>query len=213
MPSREPALYVPSVFRETETTRLFEIIERYSFATLVTATAEGPLVSHIPFSLDRERGERGTLYGHVARANPHWRYLEPGSGTRVIFTGPHAYVSPSWYVPSPDNVPTWNYAVVHATGQVKLLADGRATLQILKRLVEAHESRSDSAYTVNVDDPVLQGVAKGVVAFELQVTELEGKFKLSQNRPELDRLSVVKQLGANADPAIREVAELMRRLD
>ncbi len=207
MTSHPPSLYVPDAFRETDLRRLFEIVERYSFAMLITGAPSGPLVSHVPFLLDRGLGERGTLYGHVARANPHWQALEDGQST-VVFSGPHAYVSPSWYAPRPDNVPTWNYAVVHAAGQPKLVSGGRDTLEILKRLVEAYES---SGYTVDLDDPVLARIAKGVVAFEIPIAELTGKFKLSQNRPEPDRNSVMEQLSARADPLERELAELMKR--
>jgi transcriptional regulator len=109
-------MYVPEHFRETDTDKLFDLIEAFGFATLVSSAPEGPFVSHVPLLLDRRRGERGTLVGHVARANPHWRYLEANLGTVAIFTGPHCYVSPSWYAPRPANVPTWNYAVVHARG-------------------------------------------------------------------------------------------------
>ncbi len=209
MTSHPPSLYVPDAFRETDLRRLFEIVERYSFAMLITGAPSGPLVSHVPFLLDRGLGERGTLYGHVARANPHWQALEDGQST-VVFSGPHAYVSPSWYAPRPDNVPTWNYAVVHATGQPKLVSGGPATLRILKRFAEAYESGLEGGYTVDVDGPVLARIAKGVVAFEIPIAELTGKFKLSQNRPEPDRRRVAEQLGGGADPLGRELAELMK---
>jgi transcriptional regulator len=204
-----PALYVPDSFRESETPRLHDIVERYAFGTLITSTPNGPLVSHVPFILDRSRGELGTLSGHVARANPHARELAAGPAL-VVFMGPHAYVSPTCYEPRPDNVPTWNYAVVHAAGQPQLV-DAAATMSILKRLVERYESGPES-YSVDPADAVLQRVARGVVAFEMPIAELTGKFKLSQNRSAEDRARVVERLRSSGEPLASELAELMTKV-
>lgn len=184
-------------------------MERYSFGTLVTVTEQGPSVSHLTFLLDRTRGLHGTVCGHLARANPQSEHLEGGAEVLAVFTGPHAYVSPSWYAERPENVPTWNYAVVHARGTAQLIAPGRPTLEVLKRITDTYEPKVAGHYRVDLDDALLEQVSQGVVAFDIQIRELVGKFKLSQTRPEDDRINVRTQLAQSEDPLARELAALM----
>jgi transcriptional regulator len=204
-------MYVPPLFHEPDRARILDLVERYSFATLVTSTPEGPFVSHVPFLLDRDRGPHGTLLGHLARANPQWKHFESNDRVLAVFTGPHCYVSPSWYAPNPANVPTWNYAVVHARGPAKLVAPGKETLAVVKRLTELHEPSVGGTYSVAMDNAALEKLSQGIVAFTIEIAELTGKFKLSQNRPEGDRVSVLEHLSASGDPAARDVAALMKR--
>src|SRR5262245_40355037 len=127
-------MYVPEHFREERAEVLHDLIRRNPFGTLVSNTPDGLFATHLPFLLD---AERNTLVGHMARANPHWRWLD-GTAALVLFQGPHAYVSPRWYA-TPLAVPTWNYAVVHAHGRVGLVQDGPRLLEILAETVRTHD--------------------------------------------------------------------------
>src|SRR5262245_999174 len=116
-------MYLPSLFAETNLTNLHELIDKYNFGTLFCNGPDGlPEIVHIPFVLDRTDGENGAVIGHVARANPVWRLFEGGMVVTVVFQGPHGYISPAWYT-SRQEVPTWNYAVVHVQGKAQLLAE------------------------------------------------------------------------------------------
>jgi transcriptional regulator len=198
-------LYVPRHFREEDDAALTTLIEKNAFGILVTSSPEGALtVSHIPFELRREDGKL-KLLGHLARANPHWQALAGARETIAIFEGPHAYVSPRWYQAHPS-VPTWNYAVVHAHGRARLMDEAE-----LHELVHALSSR----YEAGAAKPWRMGdlpadyvgqMLAAIVGFELEVERLEGKFKLSQNRP-ADHGRVVAALEAEGQS---ELAALMR---
>jgi transcriptional regulator len=198
-------LYIPEHFRVDDPERLALLIERHPFGTLVTSSAAGLGVSHVPFVVEREAGEKMRLLGHVARANGQWRHLEEAVHTLVIFQGPHAYVSPGWYSQHPA-VPTWNYATVHATGRARLLDDA-ALHDLLLRLSAIHESGRDKPWRMSELPPAYVDSMLGmIVGFEIEVERLEGKFKLSQNRPaEVGR--VVEALEREGEG---ELAALMR---
>lgn len=200
-------MYVPSHFREDDPRRLHAIMRRHGFATLVTVDADGaPVVTHLPFVLDAERGPLGTLLGHVARANPHWRALEAGRPSLAIFVGPHAYVSPAWYADGPA-VPTWNYVAVHAHGRARLVTDAARVHAHLARTVATYESagwRMDA-----LPEAYVAGMAKAIVAFELPIERLQGKAKLGQNKSAADRAGAVAALHAAGDPAAGALADLM----
>jgi transcriptional regulator len=167
----------------------------------VTPADDGPIASHLPFLLDEGREEHGVLLAHVARANPHWRSLADRESL-AIFQGPHAYVSPRWYTTSLA-VPTWNYAAVHAYGRARLLEDPAEVLAYLERLVRHH----DPEWSLPEGD-FIPKLVNGIAAFELPITRLEGKVKLSQNRPEADRRAVAAALAVGS-PGEASVAALM----
>jgi transcriptional regulator len=194
-------MYVPEAFRDDRPEALHDLIRANSFGVLVTHADDGLIASHLPFVLDAARGQHGVLIAHVARANQHWRSLADRESL-AIFEGPHAYVSPRWYG-TPLAVPTWNYAVVHAYGRARLLDDPAEVLVALDRLVRQH----DPDWAVP-DGDFVPKLAAGVVAFEIEIARLEGKFKLSQNRPEGDRRSVVAALSAGG-PGEAGVAAMM----
>ena len=194
-------MYIPEAFREQDPEALRALIRGNSFGVLVTQADDGPIASHLPFLLDAERGEHGVLVAHVARANPHWRCLADRESL-AIFQGPHAYVSPRWYT-TPMAVPTWNYAAVHAYGTARLLEDPAEVMDALERLVRQH----DPSWVMPEGD-FIRKLASGIVAFELPIARLEGKFKLSQNRSEADRRGVAAAL-AGGGPGDAAVAELM----
>jgi transcriptional regulator len=201
-------IYLPDVFHETDRDALHALIESYSFATLISPGSTEPMITHLPLLLDRGRGAQGTLIGHVARANPHWRTLQEQPDTTAIFHGPHAYVSPSWYGVHPS-VPTWNYAVVHAAGQARLIHEPQALEQITRRLVDAFESPRPEPWRMDLPSDFHLQMLGAIVGFEIEIRQLRGKFKLSQNRSMDDRRRVVTALEAG-ESAEHEVAALMR---
>jgi len=201
-------MYVPCAFERTDPTELFGFIESHSFALLVSAHDGEPFATHLPFLLDRVTGAQGTLVGHMARANPHWRDLN-GRPVLAVFSGPHAYVSPSWYE-AEDVVPTWNYVAVHATGTFQLVDDPAETAGILAATVATYERGMPAPWRLDTASDYFRSRARAIVAFRVEITCLEGKWKLSQNHPQERREKVARVLERSEDPDAREVARLMR---
>ena len=207
-------VYLPPAFTETREEVLLAHIERYDFGMLVTQGAGGLIASQIPFLAERRDG-RLFLLGHLARANPQGADFDGAAEALAMFAGPHAYISPSWYEAAPA-VPTWNYATVHAYGPARRIDDADWLRDLVRRLSERHEAREAAQGNPpwrmqDLPDPYVQSMVKGIVGIELAVTRLEGKFKLSQNRPAGDRPRIVAALERRGDPDSRAVAELMRQ--
>lgn len=203
-------MYIPKQFQITDTAWCHALMRAQSFAVMITADDEGvPFATHLPFLVDPARGPLGTLRGHVARANPHWRYVAAGRPTLVVFSGAHAYVSPSWYATHPS-VPTWNYVAVHATGSGALVEDPERVKALLADLVRTYESAGPTAWSFEgLAADYLAGMQRGIVAFEIPIERLEGKAKLSQNRDAVDQARTREALAATDDPLARAVAALM----
>jgi len=203
-------VYLPPAFTETRPEVLAAHIERYDFGLLVSHGAAGLVASHIPFLIERD-GDRLHLHGHLARPNPQVADLARGEEVLAIFHGPHAYVSPSWYTAGPS-VPTWNYADVHAYGTVRLVEDEEWLRRFLVRLSERHEAVNRVPWQMqDLPHSYVQTMLKGIVGFDIAVTRLEGKYKLSQNRPAADRPRVIGALETQTDPDAQEVGRLMRQ--
>lgn len=200
-------MYIPKAFREDDIHTLHTFMRAYSFATLVTMQNGVPFATHLPFILDTGRGLHGTLLAHMARANPQWHDFNSAQEVLVIFQGPHAYISPSWYEVE-LSVPTWNYAAVHAYGLPRLIDDREELYTLLKTLVQTHEVHFEKPWPFQLPDDYLQKMMRGIVGFEIEITRLEGKFKLSQNRTEAERANVITALQASTDTLA--VAELMK---
>lgn len=203
-------MYVPNSFSETDEDRLLELCAKYPFATVITPTTGKLWVSHLPL-LARRRADQIVLAGHVARANEHWRAMEEGALTTAIFQGPHAYVSPTWYATSPA-VPTWNYVVVHAAGQVRIHHDGAELAELLRELTFQHEGRHPGAWSPDeLPADFAQSMRGAIVGFEIVVDRLEGKIKLSQNRSDEDRRGVIARLEETTSDEARALAAMMRQ--
>ena len=202
-------MYVPKGFEVEDLAELHGFMERHSFATLV-GTLEGALfATHLPLLVDRGRGAKGTILGHVARANPHGRTFDGASPALAIFAGPHAYVSPSWYA-SRDVVPTWLYTAVHAYGKPRAIDDPRKVRALLERMVGLYEGGFASPWRLEGQrEQYLAGMMKGIVAFEMPIERIEGKYKLNQIKSEADRRGTIAGLRTVDDPMACEVAELM----
>jgi transcriptional regulator len=202
-------MYLPSAFAVTDLRVLHDFMENYNFAMLVTGHSDELLVSHIPLMLDRDAGTYGKLRGHLAIGNPQLAHLESGSEALVVFQGPHLYISPSWYA-APHNVPTWNYTAVHAYGVPKM-ADQAAMVRLLKDLVRQHERSLSPPWDFDPDASWVQGMMRGIAAFEIPIERLQGKFKLNQNRTPADQARVAEILAVSEDPAQREMADLIKK--
>jgi transcriptional regulator len=189
---------------------LTAFMQHYNFAALVTSHEGEITASHLPFMLDETRGEHGTLIAHLARTNPQWQTFAGGKEALVIFTGPHAYVSPSWYEKPQVNVPTWNYTAVHAYGVPRVVEEPEAIYAMLDQLVKAHEGSYDQPWSVQSAEEHVRRLMGGVVGFEMTIIRLEGKAKLSQNRSEADQYHVVEHLSQSSDPLAVDTAALMR---
>lgn len=205
-------MYNPREFREERVETLHDLMRRHEFAVLVTTGPEGPAASHIPMLLDPAPAPLGTLRAHLARANPQWRELASGSAALAIFTGPHHYISPSWYPSKTEHgkvVPTWNYAVVHARGPLRVVEDRAWLRRHVEELVRREEARFAQPWNVS-DAPAeyIEAMLSAIVGLELTIERLEGKWKLGQNRTETDRAGAIaglRALGAT------EMADLMER--
>ena len=205
-------MYVPPAFEENDRDILRAMIGEARLANLVTATEDGLIATPLPLFLDPEEGERGTLYGHVARANPQWRTAPVGEAL-AIFMGPDAYVTPSWYATKQEHgkvVPTWNYTAVHAYGSVEFFEDADRLLDVVTRLTRLHEASRDQPWSVgDAPEPFVHAQLKGIVGLRLQISRLEGKRKLSQNRNLADRTGVAEGLAASERETDQRVAGLI----
>jgi len=202
-------VYLTAAFTESRPEVLVEHIERYDFGLLVSRSDDGIVASHVPFVVDRD-GDNLHLHAHLARPNPQVRQLARGGEVLAIFHGPHAYISPNWYGSGPS-VPTWNYIDVHAYGIVRLVEDGDWLRRLLRRLSERHEARSPVPWRMDeLPESYVEGMLRGIIGLDISVTRLEGKYKLSQNRPASDRPRVIAALEDRGDADSQAVARLMR---
>ena len=204
-------MYNPTSFQIKEREAIYALMRENSFATLITTDAEGaPCANHLPFLLDADAGEAGTLRAHMARANPQWRHFQEGRYVLVIFQGPHAYISPSWYETQPA-VPTWNYAAVHAYGVPRLL-DAPELKTLLYAMVALNEGAGEEEWQFEMGPDYVDQMMRGIVGFEIPITRLQGKLKMSQNRSEADRRQVVEALQSSERASDHEVANQMRSM-
>lgn len=206
-------MYLPSAFRQDDLAELHAQLQASPFALLTSAGAAGVQASHLPLLLEPGEGEFGTLYGHFARANPHWRDLQGGAEALAVFSGPDAYISPGWYPAKAEHgkvVPTWNYIAVHARGPVELIEKPERLLQIVSRLSDQHESGRERPWAVS-DAPreYIDSMLRAIVGFALPIRRLEGKWKLGQNRSAADQAGVRDGLAASTSPGDRELATRM----
>lgn len=200
-------MYIPNANRVEDQAQLVAFMQAHSFATLVS-TVQGELfATHLPLVVVAE-GEQVRLRGHLAKANPHWQAWATQPAVLVIFQGPHAYISPSHYEKW-ESVPTWNYIAVHAYGAVRLVQEEAGLPAILSELIAATEPAYQAQWE-SLPDKFRTGMLNGIVAFEITVTRLEGKFKLSQNRPSGDQQRVATALASASDTAIATTGHYMQ---
>jgi transcriptional regulator len=208
-------MYLPAHFAEGRVPVLHEAIRGAGLASLVTSGPDGPEVSHVPLLLDTNDSPLGTLRGHLARANPHWRTASTDQPALAVFLGPDAYVTPSWYptkAQTGEVVPTWNYVAVHARGHLTFFEDPERLLALVGRLTEIHEAGRAAPWAVgDAPGPYVAKLLNAIVGFELRIDRLEGKWKASQNRSAEDRAGVAEGLVREGGEAATAMAALVRR--
>ncbi len=205
-------MYIPKHYAVADEKVVADFVRRNSFGILVTCAQGVPFATHLPLEYVEKSGEK-FLYGHLARANQQWRAFNSNTEVLAIFSGPHAYVSAKWY--NHVNVPTWNYMTAHIYGTPRILADHDELHDMLKRLVDQNEAATnpESPYTVeSLPQNYVRAQMKGLVGFEIRITRMEGKFKLSQNREREDFENVIAKLRASGEPDAQQVAEEMARI-
>ena len=198
-------MYIPASFQVDDSAKLAAFIRDHSFATLVTHDGTAPFASHLPMLFRPELGPHGTLVAHMARANAQWQHFVAGREVLAIFHGPHGYISPLWYQTQPA-VPTWNYATVHAYGVPVIIDDHERAVALLSETVLAY----DSMWSGELPGEFRDKLMRAIVAFEIPLTSIEGKFKLGQNRSSADQQGVFDALTASGDPDNLALARLMR---
>jgi transcriptional regulator len=202
-------VYVPAHFNEDRVAVLHAQMQATGLATLVSMTADGLIASHAPLLLDPDPAPYGTLIGHFAKANPHARSADPSVQTLVIFQGPDGYITPSYYATKREHgkvVPTWNYTAIHAYGTLEVFDDPARLLAVVTRLTNRHEAGRAQPWAVSdAPDDFIQGMLRGIVGISLPIVRLEGKVKMSQNRPATDIEGVVRGLRQDAQDELAEV--------
>jgi transcriptional regulator len=208
-------LYNPRWFKEDRVNVLQDEVNRVSFGTIITLAKSGILVSHVPMLIEGSKGDRGILFGHVARGNMQWRESSPGGEGLAVFLGPDAYISPRWYKSKEETgkvVPTWNYIAIHVRGPVTFFEDTARIREIVTRLTEHHESYEEKPWKVTDAPPdYIDGELRQIVGFEMRIVRIEGKWKMSQNRPEADQNRVMTNLLERDRLRDEEVSYEMKR--
>lgn len=201
-------MYIPEHFRIRDHATSIAFMHANPFAILVSSTQEGPFATHVPVVI-REHENELVLRGHVAKANPHWRYMEQNPQALTIFHGPHAYISPTNYT-TDENVPTWNYATVHVYGNARTYSTHEELLKMLHDLIPTFEAAYEQRWD-SLNDAYRERMLNHIVGFEVAVARVEGKFKLSQNRTPDEQQNVIDSLCPAHDTAISGTGQLMQR--
>jgi transcriptional regulator len=203
-------MYVPAVFAEPDQSRLHDFIDRNSFGLLVSQVDGLPFATHLPFLLERTSGPQGALIGHVARANPQWRQAS-GQTALAIFSGPHAYISPTWYQ-SEQVVPTWNYVAVHVYGRLEIFEDEIALLKIVQEMVQTYEKNMPQPWSFDGSTMFAKRLLAQIVGFRMEIEKIEGKFKLNQNQPVERRGRVIRALRERGDENSLAICAMMQAM-
>lgn len=219
-------MYVPSAFAKTDLAVLHDFIESNSFGLLVSSldepptaddrsstdngqrTTDVPFASHLPFLLDRDAGRKGALIGHMARANSQWQSAADQT-VLAVFSGPHAYISPTWYE-AEQVVPTWNYVAVHAYGKLRVIDERNALLDLLQQTVRLYEQNQPQPWSFDAGSTFIERLLAQIVGFHIEIEKIEGKWKLNQNHPIERRERVIQALRQQDGENAQAIAALMR---
>jgi transcriptional regulator len=203
-------MYLPAHFNETRSEELLGLISRHPLGALVVNGPEGLDANHVPFEFMAQPGGQGTLIAHVARANPLWKEVTDGAEALVIFRAEHAYVSPNWYPSKHEThrqVPTWNYRVVHVHGKIKIRDDERFVRGVVARLTRTHEGRTGAERPWKMTDSAPEYIDRmltAIVGIEIEITRMVGKWKVSQNRDERDRVGAAEELRKRGETVLAD---------
>lgn len=203
-------MYIPSCNRVDNEAKINGFIQAHGFATVISHGERGLCASHLPVLFDESTGPHGALRSHMARANPQWRDFPTSIELLCVFSGPHAYISPSWYVDQ-DTVPTWNYAAVHIYGIPSLVEDTAELANIVRDTTDKYESKMAKPWTIPLSETEFAAQLKAIVGFKIEITRVEAKFKLGQNRSREDQASMLSALQKASDGGSRDLAEFIVR--
>lgn len=201
-------MYIPSAFEVTDPIKISEAITSNSFASLVSKDGDSLFASHLPFLYKPEQGEKGKLTSHMAKANRHWQLFKEKEEALVIFNGPHSYISPTWYA-AEVAVPTWNYVTIHVYGIPRIMETAAELNAVLDATVEKHESGLPNPWTPNLPEDLKAKLHQMIVGFEIEITRVEAKFKLGQNRSKEDQQKMLHILQNSGDSESIRLATLM----
>ena len=201
-------MYIPKQFKVNNVEEIREFVQQHSFATLVTTKKGKPIATHLPMQLVKE-AENYYITGHMAYGNPQWRTFADSEDVLVMFQGPHAYISSSWY--EQENVPTWNYQAVHIYGPARILDENELKQDLTKLLEKYEKHRENPVLWDKLSPSLLEKELKGIVGFKIQVKEIQAAYKMSQNRNEKDYQNIVDQLENEKNPNSSQMAEQMKK--
>jgi len=200
-------MYIPHQYKNENLDEVKDFLTQNSFGILINTVDGKPWGTHIPLELDTDQTGKDVLVGHISKANPQWKNFISPTEVLCIFNGPHTYVSSSWY--KEEEVPTWNYIAVHIYGKVTIL-DEEQTMASLHKLVDKYEQNSKNPISLHQMSPKTLRQVKGVVGFQVEITEIQAAYKLSQTRVE-DHPKIISELNEVNDPGSNTIAEIMKR--
>jgi transcriptional regulator len=201
-------MYVPKQFRNDDASTINDFIRQHGFGILVSQSDHRMVATHIPLELSEDETK---LTGHISKANPQWKNFNNSAEVMIIFPGPHAYVSSSWY--DHENVPTWNYIAVHVYGKIRII-EGEQLQAALKQLVDKYEKASEDPVSIEkMSQEYFRQSIKGLVGFEIEITSIEAAYKLSQNRDKKNYLNIINELEKRGDHDSRSVASEMKKIE
>ena len=201
-------MYIPAIYKNENQEAIHAFIKKNSFGILVNQVDEKLWATHIPFELEIQKEGKQVLYGHVSKENPQWKSFVSSEQILVIFSGPNSYISPSWY--DHENVPTWNYSAVHVYGSIKII-EGEALLYALKKMIDKHESHSENPIRMEDLSAETMKQTEGIVAFEIEINEIQAIQKLSQNRDDKNYENIISQLEKKEEPDSTAMAKEMKK--
>ena len=201
-------MYIPKYFKVTNVDEIWDFVQKNSFGTIVTTEQGKPIATHLPLGLNK-KGDDYYITGHMAYGNPQWRTFDTCGDVLVMFQGPNAYVSSSWY--SQENVPTWNYQAIHIYGKASILEKDEL-IEELTRMLEKYEQNLENPVLWDKFSPeLLENQLKGIVGFKIKVEEIQAAYKLSQNRNETDYINIIDKLQNEGKSNSKQMAELMEK--
>ena len=201
-------MYIPDQFKEDDTENITSFINSNSFGTLISVINNAPLITHLPFLYVSDNKTHGKLIGHMSKENEHWEQLSTGTPVTVVFNGAHGYISPKYY--SSLGVPTWNYVVVHLQGIPIIKNKPNEIIEILKQTTKYFESKETGLWEFNIPENKKNSLLNMIGGFEINISKIESKFKLSQNRPKIDQQNIIKKLENSKNRNEVELSQFMK---
>jgi transcriptional regulator len=201
-------MYIPELYKNENQGEINAFLQKNSFGILVNQTNQKLWATHIPLELDENENGKSILFGHISKENPQWESFESDANVLAIFSGPHTYISSSWY--EKENVPTWNYIAVHVYGKIKII-EGEAVVASLKKLTDKYEQNSENPVRVEELSAKTMRQVAGIVAFEIEIESIEAVKKISQNRNKKDYHNIISELEKTEETSALEVANVMKK--